>query len=398
MSPPELSRRERADVVIVGGGPAGSAATRRLASQGRHVVQLEQRIFGAPGYDRWRSGEGLLPATFAALRRLGVTSTAAEWTRQSARRVKIRWPGGDLTVDRFPHAGCIRALDREAFDAALWRAAATAGADSRVGWRVRRLLVDGTAVVGVQATNPDGEQVQIDAPLVIDAGGRNALSLTQFDLRRRELGDDFVAIVLFFENVPEFADDAWEMHFFNGDAPTVVQGARLTPNIIRFGLGAYLRLKQGSRLPPEAFFWNHLRACPPLHARLRQATIVAPPYARARLSYDSAQLARSGLLVIGDAAGYLNPILGDGILMALRSAELATSIAARAFECGDFSLSTLGAYDRGWRRARRVHRLIGHALIAAFQHPQLLDRLGHHSLLRRLLLGMLMRPGDRHAS
>lgn len=392
MSLSEPVRRERADVVVVGGGPAGSAAALRLARQGRHVVQLERRRFGGPGADRWRSGEGILPATQMALRRLGLTAADGGWAGQPAHRVKIRWPAGDVTVDHFSHGRCILALDREAFDRALWQRAAGAGADGREGWRVERLVLDGATVTGVQARAPDGALVEIAARLVVDAGGRNAPSIAQLDLRRPEIGDDFVAVVLFFDNVPAFDADAWEMHFFDPDAPKVMQGARLTGTVVRFALGTYLRYKQGRRLTPEAFFWSEAQAYPALEARLRAGTPVAPPYARARLAYGTASLSRAGLLLIGDAAGYLNPILGDGILAALRSAELAAAVAARAFSRGEFSRDVLGVYERRWRRERALHRAIGHLLIAGFGRPSLVDRIGHHTWLRRSLLGMLLRP------
>src|SRR5689334_20200863 len=106
---PTISRR--AEVIVIGGGPAGSAAALRLARQGRHVLQFERRIFGAPENDRWRSGEGILPATLRELAQLDIPPDPA-WLLQRARGVRIRWPGGAQTLDLFPNGRTIGALDR----------------------------------------------------------------------------------------------------------------------------------------------------------------------------------------------------------------------------------------------------------------------------------------------
>jgi flavin-dependent dehydrogenase len=145
-------------------------------------------------------------------------------------------------------------------------------------------------------------------------------------------------------------------------------------------------------LKPEEFFWQRLRVYPQLEARLRCGRLVRPVYARARLGYRTVTLVRSGLLLTGDATGYLNPILGDGILMALRSAEVASEVAEGAFARRDFSIRQLADYERRWRRARWPRVMIGRALIAMNHRQQIIDRLGHIASLRRMLLDTLMRP------
>ncbi len=391
MSRAEPRRREHADVIVVGGGPAGSATALRLARAGRHVIQIERRVFGAPENDWLRSGEGMLPATLASLRRLDPTISTSGWVLSRAGRVRVRWPNGAVTEDCLPGGRSILTLDRECFDETLWHAAMAAGVDGRCGWNADRLLLEDQQVIGVEATTPGGTPVILGAPLVVDAGGRNAPSIRQLELRRPGHGTDFMVVVLFFDSVPELASDRWELHFVKHATHAVVQGAQIGDGIARFGLGADLRAKQGSGLRPEDFFWQCIADDPELTARLRAARQIRSPYARARLGYHITRIARGGLLLVGDAAGYLNPILGDGILMALRSAEVASTVAAGAFTGGGFGPAYLSRYEQQWRAARRVRGWIGRAIIATYRRPQVIDHLGRSAMLRHAAFAALVR-------
>lgn len=378
-------------MIVVGGGPAGSATAMRLARGGRHVVQLERRIFGAAQADWLRSGEGMLPATVVALRRLGLATSAAPWALGHAEQVRIRWPNGRITQDRLPGESSVLTLDRECLDETLWSAAVAAGVDARDGWNVDRLLLEEDRVVGVQATTPDGVAVDLRAPLVIDAGGRNALSIRQLDLRRKEWGANFIVVVLFFDEVPDLCADTWELHFSGRTTRAVVQGAQICDGIVRFGLGADLRLKAGRRLSPQEFFWYCIEDNPELSTRLRSAHQIRAPYARARLGYRSSRIAQGGLLLVGDAIGYISPILGDGILIALRSAELAATIAQEAFAGGGFDSSFLQRYQQRWHASWRMRHGIGRAILLSYQYPRLIDYLGRSAALRRVMLAALVR-------
>jgi menaquinone-9 beta-reductase len=385
------ARVEHTDVAVIGGGPAGSAVSLRLAQHGIQVMQFERRHMDAPSGDRFRSGEGVLPATLAALQRLHIPLHAGQWALAEATRLRVYWPDGRATEDHLPSGRLVRTLDRGAFDLMLWQAARAAGVDNRCGWSVRQLLCQHNQVKGICATDRSGDVIKVRARVVIDAGGRNAPSLRQFDLRRHEHGSDFVVVVMFFDQVPDMQADTWEMHFFDRSLPTVVQGAYLEEGVTRFGLGTYLHAKQGTGLTPEAFFWQRLKHHPRLEQRLRAARTIQAPFVRARLGYRAVPVARPGLLLIGDAAGYLSPILGDGITMALRSAELAAGIVREGFARSDLSVTRLKQYERQYRQARRYRRWITHLLMAAHRRPDVINLAGHSRLLRRLALLALTR-------
>jgi menaquinone-9 beta-reductase len=388
VSEARLIPSERCDVVVIGGGPAGSAAALLLARAGVQVIQLERRHFDAPGCDRWRSGEGLPPASQRELAALDVDLDGSGAITNHVRRLMTRWPGGRVTHDAFPAGHSINMIQRESFDAALFGAARHAGADSREGWQVRELRRDDGGVCGVRARDDHGRATHIDARLVIDAGGRNARSLTQLGLRRSVGGPTFLVVALILADVAGIEPDRWEMHLF-GDPLQVLQITPLAPGITGCGLGAPLRSRPKGQ-SRESFFWEQVSQDHRLMARLAGGRQLQPPWTRANLAYRVAPLALAGLMLVGDASGYTSPLLGDGIWSALRSATIAADVAIDALSHGDTSQQRLMQYQRRWAAARRTRVLINRIMVRGVEYPRALEAAASRGVARRLMLRGLL--------
>ena len=389
----ENSSAEQADVVVVGGGPAGSAVALRLARQNARVVQLERRVFLDPHNDPIRSGEGLVPGTVRELAALGIDAGAPPWLLSRVQQVRVCWLDGAWTREEIAGRGGIVQIDRELFDYHLFRAAGQAGADGRQGWSARRLYRDGRGrVAGVVAQPPGDHPPQlIRAPIVVDAGGRNALTIRELDLRVQGAGCDFFAISMFFDQVAGLDPGVWEMHLFDPQRMTVVQLSRLRDGLVRCGLGTAQQVKNAARCDSQSFFWARVRHSPDLARRLAGSQVVRRPFVRACLGYEVRQAAFDGLLLVGDAAGYLNPLFGDGILRALTMARHAAATISAALRSGDCSCAGLAAYAR-WRTAMgRVDRLARGLIQGAYRHPRTLDRFGRLRLVHHALFAALLR-------
>src|SRR5215212_4520307 len=335
-------RQNSADVIVIGGGPAGCAAALRLAQQEHRVILLERQCSATSSRDRLRSGEGLIPRTLRELIDLGIPVADAPWALSHIQQIRTVQQNGATKTDPIERQGGILQIDRVCFEDGLRDAAEHAGVDVRLGWRVRQFYHAPDRIAAVVVQPPDGEPACVlRAPIVIDAGGRNALSLRSFDLRVRAGAGDFGAVVMFFDQADGLEPDMWELHMFGTDQLSVVQLSQIEPGIVRCGLGVHSSLQLRTQGHSQNLFWSQMAQHPALGCRLQSSQIVRRPYVRAGIGYRVRQVTFDRLLLIGDATGYVNPLFGDGILRALVSAKQAVAAVTMALRQGDCSRAGL---------------------------------------------------------
>jgi 2-polyprenyl-6-methoxyphenol hydroxylase-like FAD-dependent oxidoreductase len=323
------------DVAIVGGGPAGAAVARALALRGRDVVVLEATAFGGP-----RFGETLPPECNPLLRALGVLDALAASGAVDSPGTVSAWGAGapaetDFVANPF---GGGRHVDRNAFDAMLCAAAASAGATIRTGARAVRCSragEDGAWRIAVDGAG--GEPLA--ARFVVDASGRNGVRLGEHD--GRVVDDALVAIFLRFEHagappadlrtLVESAPDGW---WYCAPLPSgeTVAAFFTDPQLYRDeGIGLAEQLAQAP-LARERIGAARIAASHVVHV---------PSSVRARAAGD-------GWAAAGDAAAAYDPLSGFGITKALRDAG---ALAAAVDGALRGEPAALDAYAAGVRRA-----------------------------------------------
>ncbi|HEU5015865.1 MAG TPA: NAD(P)/FAD-dependent oxidoreductase [Roseiflexaceae bacterium] len=393
MIEPSSRPRAAADVVVIGGGPAGSAVALRLAQQHFSVIQLERHAAARPSLDRLRSGEGLIPGTVRELAALGLATHDPPWALSRMQHMRVCWPDGTRTSNAIGAHGGILQIDRIAFENELLCTAKRAGVHVRCGWRARGLhrTPDGK-VAGVLVQPPTDEPPYvIGARIVVDASGRNALSFREFAIRSTDRADNFFAISMFFDHVADLMPDVWETHLFNPQHLAVVQLSQFEPGVVRCGLGMRGAIPRDQSRGPVDVFWDHVQHAPELARRLEHSQVVQRPYVLPNMSYHVSRVTFDGLVLVGDATGYLTPLFGDGILRALVSARRAAGVIASALRRGDCSRRALAPYERQHMLRNWADHLAQQCIRYGYQHPALISRFGSRRLARRALFAALMR-------
>ena len=313
------------DVLVIGGGPAGSTAAALLARQGRRVALLEKEA-----HPRFHIGESLLPRNLDILERLGVLD--------EVRTIGVHKPGAEFVSDRtgrscaFPFAQALNKartsawqVRRSDFDALLFRHAARCGADARENTRVTDIAF-GEGRATVTAQGPDGE-VTLRPRYVLDASGRDTFLAGRMRLKDANKQNNTAAMYAHFRGVERregeldgyisihLAEDGW---FWLIPLPNDVMSVGFVGN------QAAWKGRAGSA---QDVFRARIANSPTVAARVGTAEMVSEIYSTGNYSYRARQGHGDGYLMIGDAYGFVDPMFSTGVLMAMTAGELGAEAA-----------------------------------------------------------------------
>ncbi len=371
------------DVLIVGAGPAGSAAAAILARSGWRVTILDRAVFPRAK----PCGDYLNPGCDAILARLGVRDALIAVGARPVRGMRVTAPQGAAL--RLPFArGLGWSLPRHTLDHLLLRHAARSGA----------AVIEGACVVGVDqepdhavihAEHPGAKRTAYAARLVIGADGLHSMVARLIGAGGPPRHGRYTAGAYLAGLRPAGppGDDTGEVHLGAGRYCGV---AYLPEGRINVTIALSRAELKGWRGNMEQRYWETLRTFPDLADRLAPARRVGRFQTSGPLGYWRRRIRSRRVLLVGDAAGHVDPLTGQGIFLALRGAELAAE-AARDTLTGAPVAAALRHYERAYRRefgpVFLVSRILQHLAFRPAAVRRAVDRMASHPDLGVRLIG-----------
>jgi flavin-dependent dehydrogenase len=385
------------DVLVIGGGPAGSTVSTLIAQKGYKV-----RLFEREHFPRFHIGESLIPCTYFVLERLNMLPKLQKSQFVKKYSVQFINEHGKLSEPFYfvehknhPSSQTWQVL-RSELDEMLLNNAREHGVEVEEGVHVLNVLWEGERAVGARIKREDGTQQDVRAKVVVDASGQSSVIMDRLNLREWDPVLKKAALWTYWEGAQrdtgrdEGATLVIQVKGKNGWFWYIPQH----DNVVSVGVVAsyeYL-FKNRPGKSHEQIYFEEVDRCPGLIPRLARAKRVAPFRAAKEYSYRAKKAAGDGWVLVGDAFAFLDPLYSSGVLLALRSGQMAADAVTDGLAKGDTRAAQLGRWEAGYvQGVERMRRLVC-AYYDGFSFGRFVKRFPHlKGLVTDLLIGDLFK-------
>jgi flavin-dependent dehydrogenase len=365
-----MNPKSESDVLIIGAGPAGSTAAALLAEKGHRVLVLEREKF-----PRYHIGESLLPFTYQPLQRLGLIDRMRKSVFVKKYSVQFVSPSGRASqpfyfFDRYDRDTVAQTWQvlRSEFDQMLLDNAREKGAEVREETTVLELLTENGRFTGARAQSRDGRTAEYRAPITLDCSGKEAFSAVRNNWRMKDPFLNKVAVWTYYKG-------AQRDQGIDAGATTVAYVPEkgwfwYIPqhnDVISVGVvaeGKYLT--RGGLKTPEDIFKREIEQNQWIKQHLACGKQTGQYFLTSEYSHHSRHCGTEGLLLVGDAFAFLDPVFSSGVMLALKSGVLAADAVHEAILARDYSPGRFAGYAAGLRQGVENMR----RLVYAFYNPK----------------------------
>lgn len=357
------------DIIIIGAGPAGTSAALFLEKKGYRIVLLDQARFPRDKV----CGEFISPAADALLSELGVLDSIETLNPTRLRGVALSayersWMQVDYPRSADGKTMTSLSVERLILDNLMLERVRDSRVELMEGFKVTDLLFEDDRVCGVRGHDETKKQFNINAKMVIEAGGRNSVSLRRLNLKQSGSGEEKIAMAAHWEGA-RLPGNYCYMHIsrpgYTGIAPVGDSRA----NVVLVVNKTCLAGDDVGRFYKRTVLNNQLR---------KEMLGAGEPAEKVRvvdsLAYSVKAPPCGGLLLVGDATGFIDPFTGEGIYLSLRSSQIAVGVIADAFDRSDFSKGQLENYDRLRRKEFKKKIVLSKILQCLIYRPSLCVR------------------------
>ncbi|MFV2004123.1 MAG: NAD(P)/FAD-dependent oxidoreductase [Gammaproteobacteria bacterium] len=341
----------KCDVLVIGGGPAGSTISTKLAQMGHDVVMLEKEQ-----HPRFHIGESLLPMNLPIFEELGVL--------EQVEKIGIRKYGAEFNDANYKNRATYyfeNALDtsypfayevkREELDTILFRNAAKNGVKTFEKSRATSIEFKNDHSSLVECVDGAGNTTKWHSRFLVDASGRSTVLARKFNIKERSKEHNSAAIFGHFDNVVrrEGRDEgnislAWFEHGWFWMIP-------FKDGSMSVGAVCWPHYLNSRKTDVDQFLWDTIALCPEVANRMTDAKLTTPVTATGNFTYAASHMAGDGYLMVGDAFAFLDPVFSSGVLLGMTGALKGAKVVNTILKNPEVAQQTIKKHDEEIRTA-----------------------------------------------